>query len=181
MKNKYTTEEERKEARRLYVIEYRNNNKDKIKLNAKKYREKNKTTISKADKIYREKNKEKINKYRRERILKDPLYRITSNIRSLIRQSFKYKGLKKNSLSENILGCTFEEFKQHIESLWEPWMTWDNYGLYEPYKLNHGWDIDHIIPLKTGKTEDDIMKLNHYLNLQPLCSYNNRNIKIDNF
>ena len=60
-------------------------------------------------------------------------------------------------------------------------MNWDNYGLYEPNKLNYGWDMDHIIPLKTGKTEEDIIKLNHYSNLQPLCSYTNRNIKMDDF
>jgi hypothetical protein len=173
--------EEGREAKRKYYAEYRLKNKDKIKKIAKKYRDNNKTTISNIDKIYREKNKDKINTYRRERILKDPLYRITSNIRSLIRQSFRYKGLKKNTLSEKILGCTFEEFKNHLESLWEPWMNWDNYGLYEPNKLNYGWDIDHIIPLKTGKTEEDIIKLNHHLNLQPLCSYTNRNIKMDDF
>lgn len=44
---------------------------------------------------------------------------------------------------------------------------------------NYGWDIDHIKPLITGLTEDDIIKLNHYTNLQPLCSYVNRKIKRD--
>ena len=58
-------------------------------------------------------------------------------------------------------------------------MTWDNYGLYNG-ELNCGWDIDHIIPLSSVNTEDDIIKLNHYTNLQPLCSYTNRVIKKDN-
>ena len=57
-------------------------------------------------------------------------------------------------------------------------MTWKNKGLYNG-KLNCGWDIDHIIPLSTAITEDDLIKLNHYTNLQPLCSKINRDIKKD--
>jgi hypothetical protein len=50
-------------------------------------------------------------------------------------------------------------------------------GIYEP---NKSWDIDHIIPLSSAINEYDILKLNHYSNLQPLCSYINRYIKKDN-
>jgi len=48
-------------------------------------------------------------------------------------------------------------------------MSWDNQGKY--------WDIDHIIPVSSAKTEEEIIKLNHYTNLQPLESYYNRHIK----
>ena len=58
-------------------------------------------------------------------------------------------------------------------------MTWENKGLYNG-ELNYGWDIDHIIPVSSGKTEDDMIKLNHYTNLQPLCSKINRDIKRNN-
>jgi len=44
---------------------------------------------------------------------------------------------------------------------------------------NSGWDIDHIIPISSAESEDDIIKLNHYTNLQPLCSYINRVVKRD--
>jgi hypothetical protein len=57
-------------------------------------------------------------------------------------------------------------------------MTWENYGLYNK-QFNYGWDIDHIVPLASAITEEDVIKLNHYTNLQPLCSYTNRNIKRD--
>ena len=57
-------------------------------------------------------------------------------------------------------------------------MTWNNRGLYNSSKLNYGWDIDHKIPLDSAKTEDDLIRLNHYSNLQPLCSYTNRHIKM---
>jgi hypothetical protein len=58
-------------------------------------------------------------------------------------------------------------------------MTWENKGLYNG-ELNYGWDVDHIIPLSSVETEEEIIKLNHYTNLQPLCSKVNRDIKKDN-
>ena len=76
------------------------------------------------------------------------------------------------------LGCTFEEFKLYLESKFEGWMSWENYGKYNG-ELNYGWDIDHITPLSKAKTEDDIYNLSHYSNLQPLCSKINRDIKKD--
>ena len=87
--------------------------------------------------------------------------------------------MKKNYKTELILGCSFEEFKLHLESLWQPWMNWDNYGKYNGTE-GYGWDLDHIIPICTAKTEEDVIRLSHYTNLQPLCSYVNRVIKRGN-
>ena len=58
-------------------------------------------------------------------------------------------------------------------------MNWNNRGNWDGYptEINTAWDIDHIIPLLTAKTEEEVIKLNHYTNLQPLCSYTNRHIK----
>ena len=83
----------------------------------------------------------------------------------------------KKSKSCEILGCSFNELKTHLESKFEPWMNWDNRGLIKNGEFNIGWDIDHIIPLSSAKTEEEIIKLNHYTNLQPLCSMINRCIK----
>ena len=96
----------------------------------------------------------------------------------MVRNSLKNKGYKKSSKTEQILGLSFLDFKLYIESKFETWMSWNNYGLYNG-ELNYGWDIDHIIPLVSAETEDDIIKLNHYSNLQPLCSKINRDIKKD--
>jgi hypothetical protein len=95
----------------------------------------------------------------------------------------KNNGFVKNNKSEIILGCTFDEFRTYIESLWESWMTWDNYGnpkdgVYEPNKT---WDIDHMIPTDSATTEEELIKLNHHTNLQPMCSYHNRFIKSNKF
>ena len=58
-------------------------------------------------------------------------------------------------------------------------MTWENRGLYNG-DFDFGWDIDHVIPLSSTKTEEELIKLNHYTNLQPLCSKVNRDIKKNN-
>lgn len=102
--------------------------------------------------------------------------RVYTNLRNLIGQSIRKRGFTKKSKTQEILGCSFEDFKSYIESKFEPWMNWNNRGKYNG-ELNYGWDIDHIIPLSSAKTEEEIIKLNHYTNLQPLCSYFNRVIK----
>lgn len=95
----------------------------------------------------------------------------------MIGDSIRKNGYSKNSKTEDILGCSFEEFKSYLESKFEDWMSWENRGLFNG-ELNYGWDIDHIIPLNSAETEEDIIILNHYTNLQPLCSYTNRHIKM---
>ena len=55
-------------------------------------------------------------------------------------------------------------------------MNWNNYGKYNG-ELDFGWDIDHRIPLFSAKTEEELLKLFHYSNQQPLCSKFNRDIK----
>jgi hypothetical protein len=168
------------------VIQYREENKNIIKQNKKEYREKNKQDIKKYMTKYRKENKNLINlskkKYHNERIKSDSLYKLSCNIRGLIRSSLKTRNIKKNTKTENILGCSFEDFKKYLESKFESWMTWDNYGNWNgvPNEPNIAWDIDHIIPNSLGLTENDVIKLNHYTNLQPLCAFTNRKIKRNN-
>ena len=97
-------------------------------------------------------------------------------IRNLINKSFKKRGYTKKSKTHEIIGCSFEDFKIYLESKFEPWMNWENRGKISD-ELNYGWDLDHIIPLSSAKNEEDIIRLNHHTNFQPLCSYTNRYIK----
>jgi len=154
-------------------------NKERIKDNYRKYYENNKESKLEYQKEYQKNNKDKRNSYLIERRQNDPLFKLITNVRNLIYNSFYYNGYSKNSKTEELLGCSFEELKQHLESKFEPWMNWDNRGLYNG-ELNYGWDIDHVIPLSSVNEEIDIIKLNHYTNLQPLCSKVNRDIKKDN-
>jgi hypothetical protein len=163
--------------------EYKKLNDKEIKNYLENYRKENKEKIKSKNDIYRENNKNIIKiKHReiiRNRRKTDNLYRLKESISKNIRMSFKRANHLKKGNTLNILGCSFVEFKTYLESLWEPWMNWDNYGKYKKGELNYGWDIDHYVPIKTAKTVEDVIKLNHYTNLQPLCSYYNRNIKRD--
>ena len=76
------------------------------------------------------------------------------------------------------MGCTIEQFKSYLENKFEHWMSWDNYGKFNG-QLNYGWDLDHIIPISSAITKEEVEKLNHYTNFQPLCSKINRHIKVD--
>ena len=62
-------------------------------------------------------------------------------------------------------------------------MNWNNYGNPKDgiLELNKTWDLYHIKPLITGKTEEEIIKLNHFTNYQPLCSYINRINKLPGY
>ena len=104
-------------------------------------------------------------------------YNVNSGVVSVyFEEMISVIGYDKKSKTYEILGITFEEFKLHIESQWEEWMNWNNYGLYNREE-KYGWDFDHIIPLSSVNTEEDIIRLNHYTNFQPLCSYVNRYVK----
>lgn len=130
---------------------------------------------------YFKKNKKQIyntrNKYIKERYQNDPLFRLTQKTRTIISNSLRKHNHRKISSTQDILGCTFEEFKQHLESQFEPWMNWNNMGGKNVNEPNTCWEVDHIIPISSAKTEEDVVRLNHYTNLRPLCSYNNRFIK----
>lgn len=138
--------------------------------------------IKEYNKKYNQLNKERLNehrkKYSKNRRSVDSFFKLKDNIRSLIYQSVKQKGINKSSKTESILGCSFQEFKEHLEKQFKPWMNWENQGKYNG-DFEYGWDIDHIIPISTAITEEDLIRLNHYTNLQPLCSYINRSIKKD--
>jgi hypothetical protein len=176
------------------IKEYNDNNKEKNKTRKKNwyitnkehvkkygaiYRKNNKININNYKKIYYNNNKSNIRSYFKYLRNNNPIIKLTDNIRRNIRYGFTNNGFIKNNKTQDILGCSFDEFKIYLESLWEPWMNWGNYGnpkdgIIEPNKT---WDIDHIIPISTAITEDDIIRLNHYTNLQPLCTKINRHIK----
>lgn len=171
------------EKRKLRDLEYREKMKDIKKMKRKEYLEKTKSVRSEQQKKYTAENWDKRKKYMREYKKKrksvDPLYKLRCNISTAIVECIKRSGNVKRSKTFEILGCTIDEFKIYLESKFESWMTWDNYGLYDG-NFNTGWDIDHIIPNSNATTEDEVIKLNHYTNLQPLCSKVNRDIKKNN-
>jgi hypothetical protein len=163
-----------------YTKTYNITNWKYIQSQNKTYREENIESIKIQKKSTYEQNKESIIKkvveYERKRYKVDQLYKLKKVIRQSITGSIKKQGYLKQNKTAEILGCTFEEFKTHIENKFLPWMNWGNHGLYNG-ELNYGWDLDHIVPISSALTEGELIKLNHYTNFQPLCSKVNRNIK----
>lgn len=155
----------------------------------KKWREKNKESIKQKDKEYRLENKEKIRnrylvynksekrvidrrKYIKDKYNNDPLYKLICNMRCSISKWFRKKGYSKPKNTHEILGCSYEEFKIHIESKFEPWMSWSNHGEYTG-NYNETWQYDHIYPISLANNSDEVIKLNYFTNFQPLCSRKN--------
>ena len=118
--------------------------------------------------------KEKINKLvskrRKERRQQDPIYLLKERIRCRTKAAFNGCGFAKGCKTRDMIGCSWEQFKAHIESQFTKKMKWSN---------KHLWDIDHIIPLASGTTEAELIKLSHFSNLRPLWRGDNL-LKSDN-
>jgi hypothetical protein len=126
------------------------------------YYKKNKEIILNRNKNYIESTR--IN--RRKKYSEDKLFKIRHILSSRMRDLLKIKSFHKQQTFNKVLGCTVEFLKEYLEQQFINGMSWDNHGLY-------GWHIDHIIPLSSATTEEDIYKLCHYTNLQPLWAEDN--------
>jgi hypothetical protein len=125
-----------------------------VESHKERHRQYNKTNKS----ILREKRRIYVKNERKSNVL----FKLRQNLRRRFSRCIKLKG------TEKILGCSFEQFRVHIESKFKPGMSWDNYGY-------NGWHIDHIMPLSWFDVTDpnEVDKANHYTNLQPLWAKDN--------
>ena len=98
------------------------------------------------------------------RRMEEPLFKFKKLLRNNIRNSFKRGGFSKTSQACEILGADWDVVKKYFESKFKPGMTWENMGL---------WHIDHILPISMATCEEDVIRLNHYTNLQPLWAKDN--------
>lgn len=171
MKNYY---QENIEERKVYDKKYVKKNKEKIAKYQKEYYRKNLSEKKEYDKQYFEKNRNKIYQRIKNKYDSDEMYRFKQTVRNAIRMSFKRKGKYKNKRTEEILGCSFETLYQYLLNTYK-----DIYG--EEWNGTDEVHIDHIIPLATVSTEDEIIKLCHYTNLQLLKAKDNleKNDKLD--
>lgn len=111
-------------------------------------------------------NKEIEFEKKKERYKNDSSFRLKYSISNRIR-----KVLNSNSKSAktlDLLGCSVEELKTHLEKQFKEGMTWDNYGF-------KGWHMDHIKPCASFdlKNPEEQKECFHYTNLQPLWWYEN--------
>jgi hypothetical protein len=163
--------------------EYYYKNKDKELKREKLYREKHKEETKQKNKDFYQKNKTRIDNYEKEWRIKNKInylkkQRINQNKRYNSDVNFKIQMLLRNRLfcaiKENrkskhtieLLGCSVEQLKQHLEQQFKPGMNWQNHGK---------WHIDHIKPCASfdlSKLEEQ-KKCFHYSNLQPLWAEEN--------
>jgi hypothetical protein len=146
----------------LNNFEYLNKkNKEWYNLNTERHRE--------TSKKWSECNREKINEYSNNRIKiirkTDPLKTLIFNVRSRVYNFLKSKNIIKQNKTFDIVGCSPEFLKEYLEKRFSEGMCWELMG-----KHIH---IDHITPLSSAKTEEEIYKLCHYTNLQPLWAEDN--------
>ena len=157
---------------------YRERNKEHIRKQRKEYRacEKHKQRDYNKNKEWRKKNRLKLRAQETERIRNNPELRMRRSIRSranrAIKRHIKYQNTpaKLAGSAWTDKGCTNSEYVHHIQSLWEPWMNWNNYGNGE-----HQWNVDHIIPLKAFdlSKKEDFRAANHFSNTRPIHARKN--------
>lgn len=166
--------------RKITVLNWRHNNPEYFKKyhikNLEKRREDgrvrriiNKEKYKKVQLEYRRRNREVLNNKYLNRIHSDIHLRLKINVSSSIRSRLRSRFLNKNHKSTfSFLPYTIDDLMKHLESLFKPEMTWQNYGQ---------WHIDHIKPdcLFNYKSVEDeeFQKCWALKNLQPLWAQEN--------
>jgi hypothetical protein len=116
---------------------------------------------------YLEKSKDRRKKvqaaYMKKRRKEDPAFKLSMDIRARTCSAFKAIAVGKPAKTEDLVGCTWEEAREHMEKQFDENMTWENHG-------RGGWEIEHIVPIHTFDLEDaaQCFKAFHYTNLQPM-------------
>ncbi len=124
--------------------------------------------VNEANRKWQEKNKEKVRqnarRYSKEREKIDPIYAVKRRVRARTAKAFYRYGYTDRSSTKEIVGCDWVVLKEHIESKFKDGMSWENRNL---------WHVDHIIPLSSAKSMEELISLCHYTNLQPLWAVDN--------
>lgn len=91
---------------------------------------------------------------------------IRTRVYNYIKKSTNAKPRLKNRTTE-MLGCSIQEMKNHLQKQFARGMTWENHGTH--------WHVDHIIPLCEFDFSNPIQAAlaTHYTNLQPLWARDN--------
>ncbi len=141
---------------------YNNSHSDKIKLSRDKYYKENFKHISKLRSKWNKNNRHVINQYDNYKYHNDFNFKISKLLRCNLGRIIKLQNTIKSKRTLELLGCTIEQFKQHIEQQFKPEMMWDNHGQI--------WEIDHIKPCSSFDLSDFKQQeiCFHYTNMQPL-------------
>jgi hypothetical protein len=140
------------------------------KNNPEKYQARNREPARRATRKWGRANREKVNAYRRAITESDMGFRLRINLAGRINQAVRYVWGHKSAKTLDLLGCSIEELRVHLERQFRDGMSWDNYG-YGADK----WNIDHIRPCATFDFTDPTQQREcfNFSNLQPLWQPDN--------
>jgi hypothetical protein len=148
---------------------YKELNKGKVLESYCLYRTNNKTKMKKSRKEYINNNKEKVriyrNYYSNKKRKESEIIRLSENLRRRINHILKLNNITKKNKTFDIVGCSPQFLKECLEQKFTEGMSWELIGQHI--------HIDHIIPLSSANTEEEVYKLCHYTNLQPLWAFDN--------
>jgi hypothetical protein len=164
-KNKIYREENKEEIKirqKISSKKYYDKNTELVKGKSKKFRENNPNYAYE----YRAKNQSYSNDYQKNRRNEDQLFKLNHNVKARLSVFLKKNNITKKNKTFELVGCTPQELKEHLEKQFREGMTWENH-------VKYGWNIDHIIPLSSATTEEELYKLCHFTNLQPLWAEEN--------
>lgn len=146
--------------------QYRAEHKDQHNASNRRWAKLNKEKNNAIQRKWQKDNLEKFREYQRQyakRQRTNPRRHLSDVISMGINQSLR-RGAKSNRRWEELVGYTAEKLKKHLESNFQPNMTWENYGSY--------WHIDHKIPVSAFNFETpediDFKRCWALKNLQPL-------------
>lgn len=169
-------ENKKRAAKRSKLWYFENKHKKEFKEKREIYRVKNLDRDRITRKNWRRKNSERLNLKEKEKCKTDINHKLRKRIRTRIRNAivFHTESNRKDRGSLELLDAPNIKFVwKHLESQFEPWMNWNNYGKYNKnYKT---WQIDHIIPCASFDLKCPVQQLAcfHWSNLQPLLSETN--------
>jgi len=150
-----------KDCYKTYYVE----NREKALAYKKSYYEENREEVLAKKKVYCEENREKINTWWSNKRATDPTFRWVRRTRCRLSSILHGTGSHPEAL--DLLGCTRQEYRDHLESQFTDGMSWDNYG---------EWQVDHIIPVSAFDQSklDERAICWHYSNTQPLWAADNQ-------
>lgn len=165
-----------------YRKDYYANNPEKVKECNKNWYDNNIERNKIVSRLWVENNRDKVNASRKSFYDRNPTFRadyakrryheninarLRQNIASRLRSAIKVNGGRKKNKTVELIGCSIQELRNHLESLFQDGMSWENQG---------EWHIDHIRPcISFDLTEIEEQKLCfHFSNLQPLWARDNQ-------
>lgn len=165
-KRLYHESESYKERVLAYNKKYREEHKEYFKeyFASEKFKE----SLKESNRKRQESGEQK--KYFKERRKEDKSFALACSLRARVKGALK--GAYKTDCTFNLIGCTLDELKEHLESQFVDGMSWDNYG-------RNGWQVDHIVPCSYFdlSVEENQRICFNFRNLQPLWAKDNNQKK----